>query len=39
MGIIGSLCVAYEVPAAMNEPTDPASLMPSCRICPTSLSL
>jgi hypothetical protein len=28
------LWVAYALPAAVNDATDPASLMPSCRICP-----
>ena len=27
-------CVAYEVPAAISDPIEPASEMPSCRIWP-----
>ena len=38
-GIIGSPWVANELPAAVNDATDPASLMPSCRICPVTASL
>ena len=39
IGIIGSFWVAYDVAAAVNDAVDPASLMPSCRIWPISLSL
>ena len=39
IGIIGSSCVAYAEPAAVNEATEPASLIPSCRICPVVDSL
>ena len=38
-GIIGSACVAYDVPAAMKLAVDPASLIPSCRIWPLIASL
>ena len=38
-GIIGSSCVAYDVPAAMKLAVDPASLIPSCRIWPLVASL
>ena len=38
-GIIGSSCVAYDVPAAMKLAVEPASLIPSCRICPLVDSL
>ena len=31
--------VAYAVPAAMNDDIEPASLMPSSRICPSEASL
>ena len=31
--------VAYDVPAAVNEAIDPASVMPSSRICPSAFSV
>jgi hypothetical protein len=37
-GIIGSSCEAYEVPAAVNDAMDPASVMPSSRIWPSLAS-
>ena len=38
-GIMGSPCVAYDVPAAIVDPIAPSSLMPSCSIWPFSDSL
>jgi hypothetical protein len=38
-GIIGSPCVAYDVPTAVQDAVDPASLMPSCRMTPFLSSL
>ena len=37
-GIIGRPCVAYAVPAAMNEHIEPASVIPSSRIWPSFAS-
>ena len=38
-GIVLTPCVAYAVPAAMNDDIEPASVMPSSRICPSFTSL
>ncbi len=37
-GIIVTPWVAYAVPAAMNEDIEPASVIPSSRICPSFAS-
>ena len=38
-GIIGSPHVAYAVPAAVQLAIEPASVIPSSRICPSLASL
>ncbi len=39
IGIMFTPCDACAVPAAMNEQIEPASVIPSSRICPSVASL